>query len=85
MIRMKQNKNHPQDPDKLLRNMILLRRGCFIGGAAVGLKTLLGVFTRQDEAGSILFHVLLALFCIGYGLSLTPRIRKLLHTEESDE
>lgn len=82
---MKRNKNKAQDADKLLRNTIRLRRWSIIGGVAVGLQALLSVLTRPDESGTVFFHTVLAIGCIGYGLSLTPRIRKLAQAGESEE
>lgn len=80
---MKRDKTKPQDAGKLLRNSKRLRLWSIIGGAAVGVQTLLSVFTRPEEPGMVLFHVVLAVGCIGYGLSLTPRIRRLSQTEEA--
>lgn len=80
---MKRDKNKPQGAGKLLRNTIRLRRWIIIGGVAVGLQALLSVLTRPDETGAALFQALLAFGCIGYGLSLTPRIRKLSQTRET--
>ena len=80
---MKRDKTKPQDAGKLLRNTKRLRLWSIIGGAAVGVQTLLSVFTRPEEPGMVLFHVVLAVRCIGYGLSLTPRIRRLSQTEEA--
>lgn len=80
---MKRDKTKPQDAGKLLRNTKRLRLWSIIGGAAVGVQTLLSVFTRPEEPGMVLFHVVLAVGCIGYGLSLTPRIRRLSQTEEA--
>jgi|GEM_PF-2747074 len=80
---MKRDKTKPQDAGKLLRNTKRLRLWSIIGGAAVGVQTLLSVFTRPEEPGMVLFHVVLAVGCIGYGLSLTPRIRRLSQIEEA--
>lgn len=82
---MKQDKNTPQDAGKLLRNTIRLRRWIIIGGVAVGLQALLSLFTRPDESGTVVFQAILALGCIGYGLSLTPRIRSLSQTEGNEK
>lgn len=82
---MKRDKNKTHDAGKLLRNTIRGRRWSIIGGVAVGIRALLDSLTRPDESISILFHVVLALVCIGYGLSLTPRIRKLLQAAGSDK
>lgn len=80
---MKRDKTKPQDAGKLLRSTKRLRLWSIIGGAAVGVQTLLSVFTRPEEPGMVLFHVVLAVGCIGYGLSLTPRIHRLSQTEEA--
>ncbi|MDT8852725.1 hypothetical protein RN053_19665 [Pantoea dispersa] len=80
---MKRDKTKPQDAGKLLRKTKRLRLWSIIGGAAVGVQTLLNVFTRPEEPAALLFHVILAVGCIGYGLSLTPRIRSLSQTEEA--
>ncbi len=80
---MKRDKNTQPDAGKLLRNTKRMRFWSIIGGIAVGLQALLSVFTRPDEPGAVLFQALLALGCIGYGLSLTPRIRKLSQTGEA--
>ena len=80
---MMRDKTKPQDAGKLLRDTKRLRLWSIIGGAAVGVQTLLSVFTRPEEPGMVLFHVVLAVGCIGYGLSLTPRIRRLSQTEEA--
>ena len=82
---MKRDKNTQPDADKLLRNTKRLRCWSIIGGVAVGLQALLSVFTRPDEHRAVLFQALLALGCIGYGLSLTPRIRKLSQTGETSK
>lgn len=82
---MKRDKNKPQDAGKLLRNTKRLRCWSIIGGCAVGLQALLSVFTRPDESGAVLFHSILAVGCIGYGVSLTPRIRSLSQTVESEK
>lgn len=79
---MKRDKNTQQDAGKMLRNTVRLRRWSIIGGVAVGLQALLSVFTRPDEPGAVIFQSILALGCIGYGLSLTPRIRKLSQAVE---
>lgn len=79
---MNRDNNVSQDAGKQLRNTIRLRRWIIIGGVAVGLQALLNIFTRPEEPGSVLFQALLALGCIGYGLSLTPRIRKLSQAVE---
>ena len=79
---MKQEKTDSLDVGKLLRNTIRQRRWSIIGGVVVGAQTLLNIFTHPDESGAVLFHVILALGCIGYGLSLTPRIRKLSQAYE---
>lgn len=79
---MKRDKNESQDAGKQLRNTIRLRRWSIIGGVAVGFQALLSIFTRPDESGAVLFQAILAMCCICYGLSLTPRIRKLSQSVE---
>lgn len=73
---MKPDKQKPADKDKVLHNMIKMRRWSIIGGLAVGAQVLLNIVTDPDSTISV-FQSLLALGCMGYGLSLTPKIRKL--------
>lgn len=80
---MKRENAKPQDAGKLLRNTKRLRLWSIAGGAAVGVQALLGIFTRPEETGTVVFQVVLAVGCIGYGLSLTPRIRSLSQNEEA--
>ncbi|WP_157060569.1 hypothetical protein [Pantoea sp. A4] len=82
---MKQDRNKQQDAGKLLRNTIRMRRWSIIGGTAVGLQALLSVLTRPDDSGTVLFQAILAIGCIGYGLSLTPRIRSLDQASEVEK
>lgn len=69
-----------QDKDtyKALRNMIRLRRWIIIGGLAVGAQALLS-FLANPESNAYVFHSILAIVCIGYGVSMTPKIRRIRH------
>ncbi|NUU67938.1 hypothetical protein HQN64_17705 [Enterobacteriaceae bacterium BIT-l23] len=78
---MARNKEKLADPGKVLRNTIRLRRWTIVGGIAVGVQTLLNAFTRPESPAMLIFHILLTLGCIGYGLSMTPRIRQLSQAE----
>ncbi|MGV3346230.1 hypothetical protein ACGVWS_11010 [Enterobacteriaceae bacterium LUAb1] len=81
---MRWNKNKPQEANKLLRNTIRGRFWLITGGILTGLQTLLDIFIRNnDESGYLTYQAVFAIFCIGYGLSLTPKIRKLSQTLEA--
>lgn len=65
-----------KDTDKTLRNMIRLRRWIIIGGLAVGAQALLSALTNP-ESKEYVFHSILAIVFIGYGISMTPKIRRI--------
>ncbi|MGK3112530.1 hypothetical protein [Candidatus Pantoea formicae] len=81
---MKQDKQKPADKDKVLHNMIKMRRWSIIGGLAVGAQVLLNIVTDPGSNISI-FQAVLALGCIGYGLSMTPKIRKLSQAGDNEK
>ena len=81
---MKQDKKKPADKDKVLHNMIKMRRWSIIGGLAVGAQVLLNIVTYPDSSISV-FQSLLALGCIGYGISMTPKIRKLSQAGDNEK
>lgn len=78
---MKKRVKTHQGAEKTLRNIILSRRWLMIGGTVTALQALLTAFTRPEAQGALLFQSLLALACLGYGLSLTPRIRRMKQGE----
>ncbi|MBP2169678.1 hypothetical protein J2125_002870 [Erwinia toletana] len=82
-MNMEPVKQQQEDTGKILRNTIRMRRWLIIGGIAVGAQALLNAVTRPESSGALIFHSLLALGCIGYGLSMTPRIRRLSQSGEN--
>lgn len=81
---MAQDKSQPENRDKMLRNTIRMRRWLIIGGIAVGVQALLSLFS-QPGSNAFIFHSILALGCIGYGLSMTPKIRRLAQAAKNEK
>ena len=70
------DKKKSGNTEKMLLNTIKMRRWLIIGGIAVGVQGLLSIFS-YPESNAYIFKAMLALGCIGYGLSMTPKIRRL--------
>ena len=73
---MTQDEKEPENTEKMLRNTLKMRRWLIIGGIAVGVQALLSIFS-DPESNACMFQSILALGCIGYGLSMTTKIRRL--------
>lgn len=77
---MKMDKPVPGKNDKILINNAKMRKWLLIGGLAAGIQALLSMFTHPGSYYYI-FQMVIAVFCIGYGLSVTSQIRRLLRSE----
>jgi len=77
---MKMDKPVPSKNDKILINNARMRKWLLIGGLAVGIQALLSMFIHIGSYYYI-FQRVIAISCIGYGLSVTSQIRRLLRSE----
>jgi len=77
---MKMDKPVPGKNDKILINIARMRKWLLIGGLAVGIQALLSMFIHIGSYYYI-FQMVIAISCIGYGLSVTSQIRRLLRLD----